>query len=254
VKWGPLAGLRSHEAALLIFALTLVGDPDEAQSLVDATYESASADLVDFDRPSAEPLKRILYQVLIDRYGEMSPFILWEEVAHKWANPEYTIKLRPVLDRLAKNDALVQASTRLPLLYRLPLMLYDVEGWTMREIAIGPDLSEQLVESRINRARMMLVDALASDAETTVTEKQHGRECLERRREFGAFLDDSLPSREKAVIERHLRRCMSCPPLYSALVATKNALGAMRDEFPGPTSGLIEKATADRQGGPAGPH
>ena len=53
------------------------------------------------------------------------------------------------------------AISRLPLRYRIPLVLREVEGWSYREIAELIDCQEGTVKSRIHRGRRMLRDELA---------------------------------------------------------------------------------------------
>lgn len=59
-----------------------------------------------------------------------------------------------------------QAVARLPLRFREPLVLYEVEEWPYRQIAEHLDCRPGTVKSRIHRARAMVRSALASYVES----------------------------------------------------------------------------------------
>lgn len=56
---------------------------------------------------------------------------------------------------------LSQAIAQLPMKYRVPLVLHDIEGWTYARIAEFTNGREGTVKSRISRARARLRDRLA---------------------------------------------------------------------------------------------
>ena len=55
-----------------------------------------------------------------------------------------------------------EALASLPLPYRAPLVLRDIEGWTYQQIADFLDCPEGTVKSKINRGRQQLRQSLAS--------------------------------------------------------------------------------------------
>lgn len=59
----------------------------------------------------------------------------------------------PVSDRAAELHDVMEAILRLPEKYRLPLMLFAVEGYSVRETAEILHLNESTVRTRISRAR-----------------------------------------------------------------------------------------------------
>jgi len=67
---------------------------------------------------------------------------------------------RRVLQQEARRQ-LEQAVTRLPLSYRVPLVLHEIEGWPYHEIAEQLGCRVGTVKSRIHRARQRLKDELA---------------------------------------------------------------------------------------------
>lgn len=56
---------------------------------------------------------------------------------------------------------LLAAVAALPLRYRTPLVLHEIDGWPYRDIAATLDLSEGTVKSRIHRGRKLLRRRLA---------------------------------------------------------------------------------------------
>lgn len=56
---------------------------------------------------------------------------------------------------VAERDAVGRALNALPLKYRVPLVLYTTEGWSVAEVAGALELSESAVKMRLCRAREM---------------------------------------------------------------------------------------------------
>lgn len=66
--------------------------------------------------------------------------------------------------RVLRDEAhrkLAEAVTRLPLDYRVPLVLHEIEGWPYHEIAEQLDCRVGTIKSRIHRARKRLQEQLA---------------------------------------------------------------------------------------------
>ena len=76
---------------------------------------------------------------------------------------------------------------------------------------------------------MMLVSALAAGHERRVAMAGVPMNCWDARIKVSDYLDGELPDRQAKVLEEHLSRCPTCPPLYAALVGIRDRLGAMRD-------------------------
>lgn len=66
----------------------------------------------------------------------------------------------PAPDRQAENNELqeriVEALATIPLVYRVPIVLHDIEEWTYDEIARATGSKQGTVKSRISRGRQML--------------------------------------------------------------------------------------------------
>jgi RNA polymerase sigma-70 factor, ECF subfamily len=214
------------------FAVALVANQAEAKHLVDEAYIRLGPTEGPHRLDDIRRLKRIIHDILIQRRRDFPSEIVWEEVELKWTRDEYTVKLPPILERLETPGEVEGIMSRLPFIYRSALVLYDVDGWTHREIATGQGLRVGTVDERLCRARMMMVTGLAAGAERTISYRSTGHRCFEVREKFSTYLDGSLARRDSYTIERHLRRCATCPPLYAAAVALRDALA------PAPTAAL----------------
>jgi RNA polymerase sigma-70 factor (ECF subfamily) len=76
---------------------------------------------------------------------------------------------------------------------------------------------------------MMLVSALATGHERSVAMAGVPLNCWDARVKVSDYLDGELPADDARVLEEHLRKCPTCPPLYAALVGIRARLGALRD-------------------------
>lgn len=81
------------------------------------------------------------------------PFLLW------WGNPE-----QEFLNKLLQDD-LCKAVDALPEVFRVPLILSDLEGFTYQEIADILQVPVGTVRSRLNRGRSQLQKALWQHAQ-----------------------------------------------------------------------------------------
>jgi RNA polymerase sigma-70 factor (ECF subfamily) len=66
--------------------------------------------------------------------------------------------------RAEMRQALVQALKEMPLLYRAPVILRDVQGLTTEEASAVLRVKEQTLKSRLHRGRLMLRDQLSDFA------------------------------------------------------------------------------------------
>ena len=117
----------------------------------------------------------------------------------------------------------------MPFIYRSAVLLHDVEGLTVQEIADALDLGLPAAKQRLRRGRMMLVSALAQAAERRHALKGVPMRCWDARRLVSDYLDDALGADERSLLEHHIAGCPTCQPLYAALVGVRAKLGALRD-------------------------
>ena len=53
--------------------------------------------------------------------------------------------------------------------------------------------------------------------------------CWDARRLVSDYLNDTLGAADRTLLEAHIARCPTCPPLYLSLVGVRERLGALRD-------------------------
>jgi len=222
--------VAEHAPALYRFARHLVRDPDEAEDLVQETFLRAYRARGRFrgDAPVRVWLRRILHNLAVDRArrDRETPVA---EIEGKWMDDAYTVDAEAVVERAERREELEDALVRLPFIYRSAVLLHDVEGWTVAEIAETLGIGLPAAKQRLRRGRMMLVTALARGHERRRALAGVPMRCWEARRKVSEYLDGGLTPGERAALEEHLARCPTCPPLYACLVGVCERLGGMRD-------------------------
>jgi DNA-directed RNA polymerase specialized sigma24 family protein len=152
-----------------------------------------------------------------------------EEVDTLWRNKRYSVDASAVVEQAETGDELRDALVHPPVSYRSVVVLHDAEGWTTSEIATMLGIGLPAAKQRLRRGRMMLVNALTRREERRVANKGVPLSRWEARQQVSEYLDHEVGTDERAVLEAHLTRCVTCPPLYQALVGEKAALGALHD-------------------------
>jgi RNA polymerase sigma-70 factor, ECF subfamily len=150
-------------------ALGIVGDPDDAQDVVQDAFIKAYYKLRDFRFGSNfyTWFYRLLVNQAIDRWRKTSrsPTVSLDE---KWlsgeASPPETAAYPRTPEELAGNRELVEGLTRaiaaLPEYHRTVILLREVDGLSYDEIAQVLDCSVGTVMSRLHYARVKLREAL----------------------------------------------------------------------------------------------
>ena len=82
-------------------------------------------------------------------------------IERRWTDPSYTVDPEAVALAAANLDSLRAGLQRLTPDQRLAVVLHDVEGWPVREIADTAGLPIPTVKSHLRRGRMALVSLLA---------------------------------------------------------------------------------------------
>lgn len=181
------------------------------------------------DASPATWLHRICHNLAVDRSRRLARELLVEDVEGLWADDAYTVDSHLIVERAQTREELEDALIRLPFIYRAAVILHDVEDWTAVRIADTLDIGLPAVKQRIRRGRMMLVTALAKGAERRQALTGVPLRCGEARRMVSDYIDNELGSPERATLERHLKTCPTCPPLYASLVGVCTQLGGLRD-------------------------
>ncbi len=230
--------MRSQLAAevpgLLRYARTIEADSALAEDLVQETLLRAlqRADSFRAEASLATWLHRILHNLAVDRFRadrEDPTEDVEREVEARWRDDSYTVDAGTVVARAETRAELEDALVRLPVIYRTAVVLHDVEGMTVAEIAEVQGVGLPAAKQRLRRGRMMLVDALAQGRERRDALRGVPLRCWDARRKVSDYLDDELLASDRVLVERHLQTCPTCPPLYAGLVGTRAALGALRD-------------------------
>jgi RNA polymerase sigma-70 factor (ECF subfamily) len=225
------------------FALALAREPHAAEDLVQETFLRAFERRETF-RADATPItwmRRILHNLAIDRARRSDREVLVDDVEDKWRDDAYTVDSAVVVERAETREELEDGLVRLPFIYRSAVVLHDVEGWTMSDIAGAQGIELPAAKQRLRRGRMMLVTALASGAERRAALRGVPLRCWEARGRVSDYLDGELDQTEAALVERHLQSCPTCPPLYASLVGVQARLGGLRDLDTVVPPGLAER-------------
>lgn len=225
------------------FALLLTGDSHAAQDVVQETAVRALAAAGGFrgDASARTWLHRIAHNVVIDSARRSGRVVPTAEVEALWRDDDYTVDTAEVVARATDRAELEDALIRLPETQRTAVVLHDVEGWTVPEIATATGVSLPAAKQRLRRGRMALVTALAAGPERRRQTQGTPMRCWDARQLVSDYLDGDLPDTEVGRVEAHLERCPTCPPLYAALVGVHDEMGRLRD-----TDAVVPDALARR--------
>ena len=223
--------VAEHAEPLYRFALSITRDPDLAADLVQDTFTRAleRADQYRGDAPVRAWLRRILHNLAIDRARRAAREVVVEEVEERWMDDAYTVDPVAVAERTETREELEDALARLPFIYRVAVVLHDVEGWKTREVSELQEISLPAAKQRLRRGRMALVSALAEGHERQKQLEGVPMRCWDARQHVSDYLDGALEQSTAHLVESHLESCPTCPPLYAALVDAHDQLGTLRD-------------------------
>lgn len=223
--------LGDHRDALYRMALSITRDPHLAGDLVQDTFVRAMQRIDQYtgEGSTLSWMRRILHNLAIDRARRAAHEIIVEDVEGHWREDEYTVDPAVVAERASTREELEDALVRIPFTYRTAVILHDVEGWKVREIAEIQDISLPAAKQRLRRGRMALVSALADGHERRKQLEGVPMRCWDARQHVSDYLDRQLEPDTAAMVEGHLAVCPTCPPLYAALVDAHAGLGTLRD-------------------------
>jgi RNA polymerase sigma-70 factor, ECF subfamily len=223
--------LTAELPRLVHLATRLVRDPDAAEDCAQETIVGAWRRRDQLRDPAALPawLRRSLVNRVIDRARAHHDELDIDAVEANWHDDAWSVQPERVLERAELRDELEDALARLPVIYRVPVVLHDVLGWTGPEIARAMEAALPATKQRLRRGRMMLVSALAEDDEKRLASLAQPLRCWRARRHVSAYLDGELDDTTAHAVEAHLESCPTCPPLYASLVGVRSTLGGLRD-------------------------
>ena len=238
------AGRLAAELPRLVgLATRLLSDADIAEDCAQETIVGAWRRRDQLRDASALPawLRRSLVNRIIDRSRRRHDELDIDAIEADWQDEGYSVQPELVLERAELRDELEDALARLPVIYRLPVVLHDALGWTAAEIAHSMDVGLPAAKQRLRRGRMMLVGALASSDRRREASLAQPMRCWQARRHVSSYLDGELDQATKSIVEGHLAGCPTCPPLYTSLVGIRATMGELRD-----TDAVVEDAIARR--------
>jgi RNA polymerase sigma-70 factor (ECF subfamily) len=122
-------------------------------------------------------------------------------------------------------SALRSALASLPEAPREAVLLRDVEGLSMPEVARVLRVGERAAKARVHRGRAMLRAALASLHQDGAPEKPKRRGCPDTARLLSRYLEGDLDASRCASLARHVAGCDACGRACRAL---QRSLGACR--------------------------
>lgn len=241
--------LADEVPGLLRYAGTFGRDGQLAEDLVQETLLRAlqRADTFRGDASLSTWLHRVLHNLAVERFRQDREDATGEIerlVDEQWHDDSHTVDTAVVVERAETREELQDALVRLPVIYRTAVVLHDAEGMTVTEIAVVQGIGLPAAKQRLRRGRMMLVSSLAQGHERRGAIQNVPLRCWDARSKVSDYLDDELPAPHRALVERHLEACPTCPPLYAALVGTRGALGAWRDADTVVPAPMAERITA----------
>jgi len=240
----PFADRLAGELPMLVrLAARLLRDTDLAQDCAQETVVGAWRRRDQLRDPaSLGPwLRRSLVNRIIDRSRSRRDELDIDDVEADWKDDTYSVLPELVLERAELRDELEDALARLPVIYRVPVVLHDALDWTAPEIASAMGVGLAATKQRLRRGRMMLVTALGEDDARRRASLAQPMRCWRARRQVSAYMDGELDASTRTAVEEHLAGCPTCPPLYASLVGVRATLGGLRD----PDS-VVEAAMAER--------
>jgi RNA polymerase sigma-70 factor (ECF subfamily) len=157
----------------LSLSLKVCGQVEDAEDTLQETLLKTFQSLPKLDFKDARAFNVWLYKVaknaclMMRRKGKFDPKhmlsledALNEEAAALLDVPDENNTPEDLLLKKEAGEILQKAILKLPLHYRLVLILRDIEGLSTQEVAEVLDLSESVVKIRLHRARAMLREEL----------------------------------------------------------------------------------------------
>jgi RNA polymerase sigma-70 factor (ECF subfamily) len=173
-------------------------------------------------------LRRVVHNLAIDRSRRAREIVV-DEVEERWMSDEYTVDTEAVVAAAETRAEIEDALVRLPAIYRHAVVLHDIEGLTVREIADLAAVDLPAAKQRLRRGRMMTVSALAEGHERRLALRGVPMRCWDARSRVSDYLDGDVDAATAQMLEKHLATCPTCPPLVAALVGVRDRMGRLRD-------------------------
>ena len=151
-----------HKDALVNYLTHLCGDRDRAEEFAQESFLRLYQHAARYDE--RERLAPYLYRIATNLVRSDFRRLRRWRLLLPWIKPEESSPADAPHRRLFENEVqqkVREALDSLPVAYRAPLVLREIEGWTYQEIAAALGCRDGTVKSRISRGRMRLRDLLA---------------------------------------------------------------------------------------------
>lgn len=151
--------VRRHRGRIYRIALRMLGDPHDAEDVVQDVLIQVWTALTGFARASA--FTTWLYRIVVNRCKN-------QVRRRRWTRPVHDTDSHPAAGAedmvVARHRvrATMEAVAALPPDQRVVLVLHELEGLSYREVAAVVDASEDAVRGRLYRARLSLIETLRS--------------------------------------------------------------------------------------------
>lgn len=209
---------------LFNFGYRMCGNREDAEDVVQETFLSAWRAWDSFRGDSSPKTwlysiaSRVCLRMRRRRLGEPNRFLSIEEVL---PGPESALASpSDVADRNAARERVRRAILRIPPTYREPLVLKDIEGLSLRQIARALRLKVPTVKTRIHRARLALRKEILGEPYGGAAP---AAECL-------AALRQALESLDRGGAPSSAHLCARCRQVYRTLAFGRDACSALSGE------------------------
>ncbi len=165
--------VERHTASIYSLAQHLLGDADEADDATQETFIRAYSRLEAFRGQAAFAtwLYRIGLNICRDqlrRRQTQERYTEIKQIDRLGADEYYSADPEQMVLAVENRQLLDRALGELPVSYRTTLLLHDVEGLTINEVAVLMKVPLPTAKSRLRRARMALVILLEEQGLTKI--------------------------------------------------------------------------------------
>jgi RNA polymerase sigma-70 factor (ECF subfamily) len=174
--------VQRHLPRLLRVAQSMLGDRTGAEDAVQDGVAQAWRGVGQFrgDAAFGTWLHRIVVRACLHHLRDRrAPEVIegLAEAERRFLDPDYTVDPAEVVARASDAGKLRQALETLPDVYRVAVVLHDVEGLTGAEVAETTGVPLGTAKARIRRGRIALLAELARRQTASETEQRTGRPC-----------------------------------------------------------------------------
>lgn len=225
--------VQAHLDELYSSAYRFTRDRVEAEDLVQETLVRAWPRL-DPERSEAE-IRAFVYRILVNLVLDRRRHDAVRELRPTDPATLPDVPFPPAdlgaLRRLTRAEVR-RAIDSLPLRYRLPVMLVDIDGFSYEEVAEQLGVPVGTVTSRLRRGRLALRRALWRTAAADGIDSD--LVCLEAGSLIAAYARGEASPAESAFVETHLQRCLRCREVAEVERAVHRLLRERSCRLPAP--------------------